>query len=505
MTPIKISKIIKKIKYNFTNATSLFSTSENLFFINKSGDIFTINEKNGELKLEKKNFAKNIECFCSNTTHFYFIQKNSRILYRASILKNQEQEETIKINSSSNLEIIKKNFSDFKIDEKENNKKEEKINFINFKNSEQQKIHTNLIEEIKFEDLIFNISTKDTEKDKKIKILTKPENFHSDIFPISLNQRKAEEINSGTVSQEQRKRSCSLSTEYLKTQKFHEFEENINPLKLICDEKKLVIIDKTGELNILNIENKTSKNFQCLFMLRNCHLSNSVLIGDGDLILLDPVRLSLNKLNIISGTEIIILHSVKFLSSIKYLFTNNSKIYLIDIQGNLFYFNEFDKKIIQIGINGLCKYIIDFSVHKNYLFTIENNTALYRTNLADGIYKEFKNDYVKNYLHFLSNNSVIVFIYKDDYISIIIPGDELVLKKKFKHENISKYKPVTLFKKNIIYYNNDKKTIECIDIGEDEIKTKVLVENFGEVQTFINNNDCLACILKDCVIYKLYC
>jgi len=131
---------------------------------------------------------------------------------------------------------------------------------------------------------------------------------------------------------------------------------------------------------------------------------------------------------------------------------------------------------------------------------------LYRTNLNDGIYKEFKVDYVKNYSHFLSDHQYLIFITKDDMVNILIPtNEELTLKKKFKYENISSFSSITFFKKQIIFYNKEKKTIEAIDVNQEEIKTSILVENFGEVLSFINNNDCLACIIKDCVIYKLYC
>jgi len=261
-------------------------------------------------------------------------------------------------------------------------------------------------------------------------------------------------------------------------------------------------------------------------MLRNCHLSNTALIGDGDLLLLDPIRLSLNKLNIIAGTEVIVLHSTKFLYTIKNIFSANSRIYFIDVSGNLYYFNEVDKKLTQIGNNGICKYIIDFAIFKNYILTIENNT-LYRTNLNDGNYIEIKNDFCKNYEYFFADNQNIIFITKDDEIQILnvnintpsnkdsnsgsLSGrgdndgskDYLKLKNSFKYDKISKMASVTYFRNNIIFYNKEKKSIESINL--EDRSHKKMVENFPEVNMFINNNDFLACILKDGVIYKLYC
>jgi len=595
----KPKKLTRKINYNFSNSIALFSTSENLYFINRKGEVLTVNEITGEITLESKSFSKNIDCYATNSTHIYFFEKEGKQIYRASIDKNFNNEQQEKIINLNKLEIKKKIFSDFnkddnsislannsdnfnklsynfsncrnlenksaikkysfdsneaimnissnicrncqcaaifnneemKNEEKQSvviNKEQEKVVMYNLMSSESNLKNTNLVYKVDIEKPLLNSTTininksnaflentfsmtnnketnnlskfVDREKEKSLNLILNQSDHFGNDAKITNNYNS----NSKTLFSNPKK--LSTISNYLKIEKFYELEETIVPTKLICDDKKLVIIDKQGELNKLDIESKSTKKFQCLFMLRNCHLNNSVLIGDGDLILLDPVRLSLNKLNIITGTEIIILHSVKFLSSIKYLFTNNSKIYFIDISGNLYNFNEFDKKIMQIGGNGLCKYIIDFSVHKSYLFTIENNASLYRTNLNDGIYKEFKTDYIKNYSHFLSDHQVVIFITKDDKVNILIPSnDELTLKKQFKFDKISKFSAITLFKKHLIYYNQEKKTIESININDEEIKPKVLVENFGDVLSFINNNDCLACIIKDCVIYKLYC
>jgi len=296
---------------------------------------------------------------------------------------------------------------------------------------------------------------------------------------------------------------------YLETEIFLELDEVV-PIKLIVDDSREVVIEKNGEIVTFNIENKQNKRFQCLFMLRNCHLQNTALIGDGDLLLLDPIRLSLNKLNILAGTEVIVLHSTKFLYTIKNIFSANSRIYFIDVSGNLYYFNEVDKKLTQIGNNGICKYIVDFSVFKNFILTIENGT-LYRTNLNDGNYIEIKNELTKNYEYFFSDNANLVFINKDDEISVAnlvsLPNDtnnvQVKLKTFFKFENISKMASFCYFRNHIIFYNKDKRTIESVNI--EDRSHKIMMEDFPEVNQFINNNDFLACILKDGVIYKLYC
>lgn len=584
----KPKKSYKKIYYDFSNAMALFSTSEHLYFINKKGEVFTVNENTGEINLESKTFSKNIDCYATNSSHIYFCEKESKQIFRASLNKNSDNEQEEKISDLNKLEIEKKIFSDFNKEENSmflvnNNFNKMSYNFAYCKNMENKaaikkysfesdepilNMSTNICRNCQCSTNLNNEEMKIEEKQivmhkeqdriilnplpesnmKNINLLYKVDidkqhlnstpNKSSILFENNLSLSNNKETNnySKFIDKEKEKsfniilnhsdnlgynasnsnsnnktlflnpKKLSAYSNYLKIEKFYELDDSIIPTKLICDDRKLVIIDKVGELTRLDLESKLTDKYQCLFMLRNCHLNNSVLIGDGDLILLDPVRLSLNKLNILTGTEIIILHSVKFLASIKYLFTNNSKIYFIDTSGNLYNFNEFDKKIMQIGGNGLCKYIIDFSVHKNYLFTIESNSSLYRTNLNDGIYKEYKNDYIKNYSHFLSDNQNLIFITKDDNVNILVPtNDELTLKKQFKLPKISKISAITLFKKQLIYYNKEKNSIESINIHEEDLQPKILVENFGEVLSFINNNDCLACIIKDCVIYKLYC
>jgi len=288
----------------------------------------------------------------------------------------------------------------------------------------------------------------------------------------------------------------------------------------------LVIIDKKGEIHtiplierghqiqmMMPIKQQQNKSLQCLFMLRNCHIQNTALIGDGDLLLLDPIRLSLNKLNILAGTEVIVLHSTKFLYQIRNIFAVGSKIYFVDVSGNLYHFNELDKKLTQLGNSGVCKYMQEYAIYKNYLLTIENG-SLYKTNLTDGNYVEIKNDYTKNYEFFFADNANLIFVNKNDEVNVVSliigqnrenvrDNDVLKLKNTLKINNISKMNAVTYFRNSIIYYDPDTRRIISVNIEDGSSKT--MTENFPEINRFINNNDFLACILKDGVIYKLYC
>ena len=292
---------------------------------------------------------------------------------------------------------------------------------------------------------------------------------------------------------------------------------DIYPNKIVVSETQMVIIDKKGYINLFMINDDNNKNsipkdipintYQCLFILRNCHLMNTCLINEGDLLLLDPIRLSLNKLNIIAGTEVIILHSNKFLFTIKYIFSSNSKIYFIDVTGNLYYFNENDKKLSQIGINGICKYVNDLTIYKNFLLTIENN-SIFKTDLKDGNFIEIPNEYCGNYEFFLCDNINVVFVTRNDEVVIYnfdkANQDKLILIKKFEIEGIAKNDAVTFFRRYIIYYNISSKSIEGVNI-DDSLNKKIFIRDFPDVNMFICNNDFLACILRNGVIYKLFC
>jgi hypothetical protein len=450
----------------FKNINMLISTKDSLFFSNKNGELYSYKENTGEARLISKDFNKNIEAYHVNSTHVYYFEKNSKIIYRTVIKSNG-------VNKSGGMnELLERLEIDLK-------KQQDRLNLSNKenKNTSNTMLNTITIPQTNTETLNTTVN-----KDK--------DNFlQTEVF-LNLETENILSVTNSTV---------------------------ITPLKLIVDDKQLVVIDKIGDLYAFSLETKKlMNNFQCLFMLRNCHLSNTALIGDGDLLLLDPIRLSLNKLNIIAGTEVIVLHSTKFLYTIKHIFSANSRIYFIDTSGNLYFFNEVDKKLTQIGNNSICKYIVDFAVYKNYILTIENNT-LYRTNLNDGNYIEIKNDYCKNYEYFFADNANIIFISREDEISVTCLNlntptnkdfdkafnDQLRLKKNIKFDKISKMNAVTYFRNHIVFYNKPMKTVESLSIEDGS--HKVMVENFPDINMFICNNDFLACISKEGVIYKLYC
>ncbi len=521
----------------FKNVNMLFSTKKLIFFSNKSGELFSYNDKNKEIILFKTNFYKNIESYSSNSTHVYFFEKNSKIIYRMDIAYSEKDKEkeyfdepcihnykkvkkkknkiinshseinqfTENIDSENHIncknilnEKNLENFTNINNSSKINNKiiskyknhndndnlnnknikniktyseniipkkvcnsncnskctsKSKKENSVNSSDS-KNKINPNVNEEINlnFENLdiskeIKKINEKTKEKGKNKKDLSttiKKDGINissnSEINRVSNiynNYDPYELVDSDIIKSDDEGNELYIeisNSNFLNCEPFFNLEtinKELTPIKIISSNNKIVIIDKIGEIYTIEINSKENKCFQCLFMLRNCHLSNSSIIGDGDLLLLDPIRLSLNKLNILAGTEVIVLHSSKFLYTIKNIFSANSRIYFIDVSGNLYYFNEVDKKLTQIGNNGICKYILDLAVYKNYLLTIENNT-LYRTSLSDGNYIEIKNDFVKNYEFFFADNSNVIFISKDDEIQVLNFGSQSILQNNDK-------------------------------------------------------------------------
>lgn len=449
----------------FKGINMVISTPKNVLFSNKSGELYMLNESTSEAKVVSRDFFRNIESYYANSTHVYFFEKNSKVVYRTTInvpsgqKKVQQGAYATNPNASSSSNSNTSASSNNELSEKyEEDLKKKDMNY----------------------GLIQNIPHSANKQSNT--------NYQTEIF-IDLDLEKIPSMTNGSI---------------------------IVPIKIIVDDTRVAIIDKIGDLYIFSIATrKLINNFQCLFMLRNCHLNNTALIGDGDLLLLDPIRLSLNKLNIIAGTEVIVLHSTKFLYTIKQIFSANSRIYFIDTAGNLYYFNETDKKLTQIGNNSICKYIVDFAVHKNYLLTVENNT-LYKTNLNDGNYIEIKNDYCRGYEYFFADNINIIFISKDDKVHITSLGpsspkdreegvfkDSLKHKKTLKFDKISQMGAVTYFRSHIVFYNREKKTIESLNI--DDGSHKKMVENFPDVNMFICNSDFLSCVTRDGVIYKLYC
>jgi len=488
-----------------------FKSDDRMYLIDQYGSLFQIFNKNYYVQIGKKNAWKNTSHLAVSDNKIYTIETSNKF-YETNLSNGKWKEIVVTKNSLvKDNETANKIFKNIIMLVSAN----ENILFSN-KNGELYS-YNKINKEVKLlkKDFHKNIESYSSNS-THVYFLEKGNNtLYRARINVSQKDYKTDGSNSNNMitSEFLEKKECDLKKQedlqktYLKVEKYMELT-GFDALKVTVDDNRIVVVDKIGEIHTFYIDNKQIKSFQCLFMLRNCHLQNTILIGDGDLLLLDPIRLSLNKLNIIAGTEVIVLHSTKFLYTIKHIFSANSKIYFIDVSGNLYSFNETEKKLIQIGNNSICKYIVDFGIYKNYLLTIENGT-LYRTNLSDGNYMEIKNEQSKDYEFFFSDNTNLIFITKANEIKIYNlnlnakDNEQLKLKTTFKHDDITKYQAVTYFRNQIIYYNTDTKSIESVNI--DDKSHKKLIENFPEINMFINNHDFLACILKDGVIYKLYC
>lgn len=462
-----------------------FQAEGKTYLIDQHGSMFQIFNKNYYVQTGKKNFWKNTSHLAVVDNKVFSIESGAKISETNISTGKVRELNLVKNNSFKDLESVGKALKNVTMMISVN----DKVLFAN-KNGELY---------------AFDAHTQDVKLVKN--------DFPKTVESASSNSTHMYFIEKSKNIIYRMQISSDSDSDYKKSQTHYEVETfnelgNVQPIKVIADDKHVVIIDKLGEIHTFSLENKQTKNFQCLFMLRNCHLQNSIIIGDGDLLLLDPIRLSLNKLNLISGTEVIVLHSTKFLNTIKNIFSINSKIYFIDISGNLYSFNESEKKLTQIGNNNIFKHIVDYGVHKNFLLTIENG-SLYRTSLSDGNYIEMKHEQCKNYEYFFCDNVNIIFITKDDEVNVYSmnpnskDNDQLKLKTSFKHKGITAGTAVTYFKNQIIYYNKDSKSIESVNV--DDQTHNNLVNNFPKVNMFINNHDFMACILNEGVIYKLYC
>jgi len=244
--------------------------------------------------------------------------------------------------------------------------------------------------------------------------------------------------------------NINASKNNLKVEIFYDLNDK-QVIKLICNEEMLIMIDKKGCLNKLSLTNQSIANFECKFMIRNCHINNLAILGEANLLILDPIRLSLNKLNIINGSEIIIIHSQKFLCTIKYLFTNGmSKIFLIDFSGTLFFYNDNEKKISQIGNSYICKDIEKYAIYKNFLLGQLNDNTILKININDGInIEEIPCDYIKDCDYFLADNVNLILVKsKVNTIYVLNPNDNFNLVKIIKYD-FSKINALTIFKKTI--------------------------------------------------------
>ena len=97
--------------------------------------------------------------------------------------------------------------------------------------------------------------------------------------------------------------------------------------------------------------------------------------------------------------------------------------------------------------------------------------------------------------------NLIIVNTKANEVFITNPNDEYSVKKVINYD-FKHISTMTLFKNYLIMYNYKTKNIEGLNI--DDGSSSILVKDFQEVFSFINNYECLACILKDGIIYTLY-
>ena len=471
--------------YQFYGKFIFRNKKGDIFLIDQFGSLYQLCEKNFYMQIGKKNAWKNTLYATVFEEKLYTIESPDKF-YETDLSNGKWKEIVIKKEKNEKMTEI-----------------EERLfhNIIMLISNEDSVIFSNKYGEVfQFKEDTGETRLVSTEFDKDI------ESYYKNEKHVYYLRRSNQRVIYRAILDENDE-SFMIGKEYIDLSQ----RKNLYPIKIIVNEDDLVIIDQKGEINLFHIKDKINsiipdKNYQCLFILRNCHLISSCIINEIDFLLLDPIRLSVNILNLIEGTEIVLIHSNKFLFNIRTIFSANNKIYFIDITGNLFSFNESDKKLSQIGINGICKYMNDYVVYKNYLFTVEN-TSIYRTDLKDGNFIEMYSEYCMSYEYFLCDNVYIVFITRKDEIAIFTydknnPLSFLIKHSSFYIKDISKNDAVTLFRGHIIYYDSLSKSIKAVHIDKpNEIRT--LVDNFPSVKMFITNQIFLGCILSNGVIYKL--
>ena len=523
-------------------AKFLFKIKESMFCIDYNGNLYQIFMKNYYTQIGRKGCWKNTTHVCVIEGRLFTIENNSKVF--ETNVENGKWKEIVNLDSDSKC---KKNFVKKQQDQSNsshgstpNNNESGSSNIANENNfnynqsfeldsfddnfdsvknvkaifSNEKKIYiiNRAFELYEFDPISCTRSFTNIVVNKKFELYCSNKTH---IYFIELNGKiiyrsnikehsKINKVLDKDFIEEKLKNNKNFVDEkiFKNVETFYDLKET-SANRIICNDQKLVVIDKQGSLLTIDLNQVTAKHSDCRFMIRNCQMSNLAILGDGNLLILDPIRLSLNKLNIINGSETIILHSQKFLNSIKYLFTNGvSKVYLIYVTGNLFYFNEAEKKLVQIGNTNICKNAQKFCLFKNYLFVHLEEDTLMKINLNDGDYNDVKLNLIKNsdYLYGDNVNFVIVNCKKNE-ILITDPNDNFSVKKSifydFKHISA-----VTLFKNYLITYDNFTKNVVGINIDDGSVSD--LVKDFPEIFLFVNNFDCLACILKDGVIYTLY-
>ena len=469
--------------------------NKNMYLIDNYGNLFQIFRKNYYLQIWKKSNWKESQLVAVLRNCLYSIEPNNKI-YETNLENGKFEEIIINYKNEAKSFIDDHNYSLNSVFKNLTFFISNKINLLlGNKNGEIYSLSPNSGKLILIKD----------DFSKNLDIYVSDKNF---LYFIEKNSKLVKRMfigevlnyEMGTKINYESDNIFNLQSKFLNIEVLLQILPELIPIKLLCDEEKIAIIDKSGELFVYHFKTLIPKNLKCKFMLRNCHLQNSSIMEDGNLIILDSIRLSLNKLNILNGTEAVILHSQKFLYNIKYVFNCNSKIYFIDTSGTLHLFTENDKKITQIGYPSICKYINDFVIHKNNLYTIEG-TSIFKTNLTDGVYVEYKLK-IKEYDYFLADNTQILIINGEE-VNILNPNDYCSVKTKFKIEKFGPHLACfTLFKNYLVYYNKELRTIEGINL--EDFSFKIFVSDFPNVSFFINNSKLLLAILRDGVIYTLY-
>lgn len=473
--------------HNQFNANFIFKKFNKKYIIDQYGSLYLISEKNYYVQIGKKNSWKGTShcVICGEKLYsiehdrFYESQLDNGKWKEIVIKKNEDQE--LDANSVSNR--VFKNI----------------IMLIH--DNENNIIFSNKLGEV----FIYN------EKVSETKITG--DSFINDIDNYAFNENLIFIIRHGI-------KSVFVYDMRLKFVK--EIKLNYLPLHLSCSENLLSVIDSIGKINTYSIEDGVVnyiKTLNCCFIIRNSNIQNIVMLENGDLILLDQIRLSLNKLNVLTGSEIVILHSNKFLFSISVVFTTNSRIYFVDISGNLFYFNEYDKKLTQIASNGICRCCFSFLACNDVLYCFECD-YVYKIDLINGdVEQMILDDDVKDYIGVISNDEYVIFIKEEDTIVVTIGCSSLdknsfqVVREFHQVKGVSSNSgnAMCLFRDWIIYYNSENKSILGFDIANGS--HQILLSDFPSllsydsdviIQKFICNSETLCCILSNGVIYTLY-
>lgn len=290
-------------------------------------------------------------------------------------------------------------------------------------------------------------------------------------------------------------------------------ESNSNPIKLLCNDTYVTYSDDNNVLNVINISTLKVLKHKCIYHIMNCHLSIMAIQHQCDLVLLDPINKTMKTLNLATGVEKAICTSCKLITKVKTIFSVNLTIYLIDVDGNLSSFNQYDGNIIKRIAHDHFINMDTWAVHCNYLYAFQNG-KLTKVDLSgdNGLYEVKLNNVSNNINQMYSNGIHIIIVNQDDEIHFLTPKNKpnqierLEFDYKAKIAGISKVKAKCFYKNHIIYYDEQIKSIISVNMNKEHgefLKLNNQVEDFPKILFFINNNCCLACITKNGSIYNL--